>query len=200
MESIHNQIENKIKMLQKGKILFISDFIEYGSAENVKKVLLRLEKQQLLIRLAHGIYLYPKIDKTLGVLYPSIEEIAKAIAKRDKARIVSTGIYALQQLGLSTQIPLNVVYLTDGAPRKIKVGKRTINLKKTSPKNLIIKDQVMNNVIQAFKELGQNGVDSMARVKIKRALSKVPDITIREAITIVPTWIRKEINQIIESK
>ncbi|TRW25966.1 hypothetical protein FMM05_07020 [Flavobacterium zepuense] len=200
MESIHNQIENKIKMLQKGKIIFISDFIEYGTAENVKKVLLRLEKQKLLIRLAHGIYLYPKIDKTLGVLYPSIEEIAKAIAKRDKARIVSTGIYALQQLGLSTQIPLNVVYLTDGAARKIKVGKRTINLKKTSPKNLIIKDKVMNNVIQAFKELGQNGVDSMARVKIKRALSKVPEVTIREAITIVPTWIRKEINQIIESK
>jgi hypothetical protein len=38
------------------------------------------------VRLAHGIYLFPKIDKKLGlgVLYPSVEEIAKAIAERDK--------------------------------------------------------------------------------------------------------------------
>lgn len=60
-QSIHNQIEEKIKSLKKGNILFITDFIEFGTAENVKKVLLRLEKKEVLIRLAHGIYLQKKI-------------------------------------------------------------------------------------------------------------------------------------------
>ena len=79
MQSIHSQLEDKILSLKKGTIVFVSDFAEFGTAENVKKVLLRLEKKQLLVRLAHGIYLYPKIDKELGILYPSTESIAEAI-------------------------------------------------------------------------------------------------------------------------
>lgn len=196
-QSIHNQIEEKIKSLKKGSILFIADFIEFGTAENVKKVLLRLEKKEVLIRLAHGIYLYPKKDKILGTLYPSTEEIAVAIAKRDKARIISTGVQALQQLGLSTQVPMNVVYLTDGAPRKIKVGKRTITFKKTTPKNLTIKDKKLNIVIQALKELGKENVDENAKQKIKKVLQQMTIESIKEDSVAAPTWIRNTILELI---
>ena len=87
------------------------------------------------MRLAHGIYLFPKIDEKLGLcmLYPSVEEIAKAIAERDKARIVPTGVYALNALGLPTQIPVNAVFLTDGAPRKIKIYNQRILFKHVVP-------------------------------------------------------------------
>ncbi|MCD8500524.1 MAG: type IV toxin-antitoxin system AbiEi family antitoxin domain-containing protein, partial [Bacillaceae bacterium] len=97
----------------------------FGTSIAVRHALSRLCKSGLILRLAEGIYLYPKIDKELGlgVLYPSIDTIAKAIAKKDKARIVPTGVYALNRLGLSTQVPANAVYLTDGSPRRIKVGK-----------------------------------------------------------------------------
>ena len=67
----------------RGAILFPADFADAGSAEVVKKVLLRLEHQGFLKRLAFGIYLYPKQSKLLGSLTPSLEEIAKAIAQRD---------------------------------------------------------------------------------------------------------------------
>lgn len=126
------QVENKIaaalKTYPKGSILFVDDFLDYGNPESVKKALLRLKEKEILVRLAHGIYLYPKIDKELGVLFPSTVEISNAIARRDKARIVPTGVQALNKLGLSTQIPMKVVYLTDGAARTVKVGKRTIKL------------------------------------------------------------------------
>lgn len=193
MQSIHNQIENKISNLKKGTILFIADFADFGTVENVKKVLLRLEKKQILVRLGHGIYLYPKIDKDLGVLFPSTESIAEAIAKRDKTRIIPTGVFALQQLGISTQIPMNVVYLTDGAPRKITVGKRTITFKKTAPKNLAIKNKLLSNVVQGLKELGKNTIDDSIREKIKIALEKVPIETLKEEIVNAPVWIRNEI-------
>ncbi len=130
--SIHKQIEARIKKLGRGCILFPADFYSLGSTEAIKKILLRLEKKGMLIRLAFGIYLYPKQSKLLGNITPSLEEIAKAIAKRDKARIVPAGSYALNALGLSTQVPLNAVYLTDGAARKVKVGKRTILFKNSS--------------------------------------------------------------------
>ena len=196
-QSIHNQIEEKIKSLKKGNILFITDFIEFGTAENVKKVLLRLEKKEVLIRLAHGIYLYPKKDKILGTLFPSTEEIAVAIAKRDKARIISTGVQALQQLGLSTQVPMNVVYLTDGAPRKIKVGKRTITFKKTTPKNLTIKDKKLNIVIQGLKEIGKDNVDDNAKQKIKKVLHQMSIESIKGDSVAAPTWIRNTILELI---
>ncbi len=198
-QSIHNQIEEKIKTLKKGSIIFIADFIELGTAENVKKVLLRLEKKEVLIRLAHGIYLYPKKDKILGTLFPSTEEIAVAIAKRDKARIISTGVQALQQLGLSTQVPMNVVYLTDGAPRKIKVGKRTITFKKTTPKNLTIKDKKLNIIIQALKELGKENVDEIAKQKIKKVLQQMTIESVKEDSVTAPTWIRNTILELINN-
>lgn len=196
-QSIHSQIEEKIKSLKKGSILFIADFIKFGTAENVKKVLLRLEKKEVLIRLAHGIYLYPKKDKVLGTLFPSTEEIAVAIAKRDKARIISTGVQALQQLGLSTQVPMNVVYLTDGAPRKIKVGKRTITFKRTTPKNLTIKDKKLNIVIQGLKELGKENINDIAKQKIKKVLQQMTIESIKEDSVAAPTWIRNTIIELI---
>ena len=193
MQSIHSQLEDKILSLNKGAIVFVSDFAEFGTAENVKKVLLRLEKKQLLVRLAHGIYLYPKIDKELGILYPSTESIAEAIAKRDKIRIIPTSIYALQQLGISTQIPMNVIYLTDGAPRKIKVGKRTITFKKTAPKNLAIKNKVLSNIVQGLKELGKENITDEIRQKINQALQKVPVEILKEEILNAPVWVRNEV-------
>lgn len=193
MQSIHSQLEDKILSLKKGAIVFVSDFAEFGTAENVKKVLLRLEKKQLLVRLAHGIYLYPKIDKELGILYPSTESIAVAIAKRDKIRIIPTSIYALQQLGISTQIPMNVIYLTDGAPRKIKVGKRTITFKKTAPKNLAIKNKVLSNIVQGLKELGKENITDEIRQKINQALQKVPVKALKEEILNAPVWVRNEV-------
>ena len=193
MQSIHSQLEDKILSLKKGAIVFVSDFAEFGTAENVKKVLLRLEKKQLLVRLAHGIYLYPKIDKELGILYPSTESIAEAIAKRDKIRIIPTGIYALQQLGISTQIPMNVIYLTDGAPRKIKVGKRTITFKKTVPKNLAIKNKILSNIVQGLKELGKENITDEVKQKINQALEKVPVKALKEEILNAPVWVRNEV-------
>lgn len=193
MQSVHSQLEEKILSLKKGTIVFVSDFAKLGSSENVKKVLLRLEKKQLLVRLAHGIYLYPKIDKELGVLYPSTESIAEAIAKRDKIRIIPTGIFALQQLGISTQIPMNVIYLTDGAPRKIKVGKRTITFKKTAPKNLAIKNKILSNIVQGLKELGKESISDEIRQRINQALEKVPLEILKEEILNAPVWVRNEV-------
>ena len=55
---------------------------------------------------------------------------------------LDSGSYSLNALGLSTQVPMKIVLLTDGSPRVIKVGKRTIKFKKTSPKNLLAKGKI----------------------------------------------------------
>ncbi len=188
--SIHKQIEARIKKRGRGSILFPADFYTIGSTEAVKKILLRLEKQGLLTRLAFGIYLYPKQSKLLGNITPSLEEITKAIAKRDKARIVPTGSYALNALGLSTQVPLNAVYLTDGAARKVKVGKRTILFKKASPKNLAAVGTISGLAIQALKAIGEGKVSIEEEQQILKLLKKEPKGTLSQDIALAPEWIK----------
>lgn len=106
---IEAKVAERLQETSKGSVLFVDDFLDLGSPDSIKKALYRLtNEKKLLVRLAHGIYLYPKTDKELGILYPSTEEIAKAIARRDKARIIPTGVYALNRLGISTQVPMKI--------------------------------------------------------------------------------------------
>ncbi len=188
---IENRIADALNSYPRGSILFVDDFLDFGNSESVKKALFRLKEKGTIVRLAHGIYLYAKIDPELGVLYPSTEDIAKAIARRDRARIVPTGVQALNKLGLSTQVPMKVVYLTDGAARSIKVGKRTITFKNASPKNLMVKGEISSLVIQALKTLGQNKVDEEALEKIEAILKNENTENIINDAKLSPAWINR---------
>jgi len=200
MKSIVNEIERKIKYGRRGKILFATDFSSDGLPKSVNKAMERLSESGMLIRLAQGIYLYPKTDTRLGlgVLYPTVETIAREIAKRDKARIVPTGIYALNALGLSTQIPMNVVFLTDGAARKIKVGNgQGIVFKRTVAKNLSFKNEVMMLVVAALKEIGEGKVSTEQLSKITELITKEKKENIVADLQLAPAWIKKIIASII---
>ena len=194
---VENKIGEALKTFQKGSVLFVDDFLDYGNPESVKKALLRLKEKNILVRLAHGIYLYPKTDKELGVLFPSTEDIAKAIARRDKARIVLTGIQALNKLGLSTQVPMKVVYLTDGAARSIKVGKRTITFKRTSPKNLLAQGEISSLVIQALKTIGKKKLEDESISKIHSILKNEKRENILNDAKLAPAWINRILMQTI---
>ena len=196
---VESRIAEALKSYPKGSILFVDDFLDYGSPDSVKKALMRLKEKELLVRLAHGIYYYPKIDNELGILFPSTEDIAFAIARRDKSRIVPTGIQALNKLGLSTQVPMRVVYLTDGAARTIKVGKRTITFKKTSPKNLIVKGEKSGLAIQALKTIGQEKVDEKTTEKIQAILRSEKKENIIHDAKISPAWINKFLMKALKS-
>jgi hypothetical protein len=194
---VENKIFESLKSRQKGSVIFVSDFLDYGNSESVKKALLRLNEKETIVRLAHGIYLYPKVDKELGILFPSTEDIAIAIARRDKVRIIPTGVQALNKLGLSTQVPMKVVYLTDGGTRNIKVGKRTISFRNTSPKNLFMKGEISSLVIQALKTIGNSKLDDSTLLKIQDILKQEKKENIVNDAKLAPEWINKILIQTI---
>ena len=121
MESIDDKMIKHVSRLGRGSIVFPSSFVSLGESKSVLKALERLAAKGVLIRVARGIYCYPKEDNILGlgVVYPSYDEITQSIAKRDKARIAPAEAYAMNVLGLTTQVPMNLVFLTDGSPRSI---------------------------------------------------------------------------------
>ena len=198
-QSIENKVLEHLMYRQRGKIYFTNDFATLGTSESIRKSLSNLVKKDILIRLTQGIYLYPKIDKELGVLYPSVDDVCRAIAKRDKARIEPTGVFALHSLGLSTQIPVNVVYLTDGIPRKIKYGNRTIKFKKTAPKNLAMKGKISSLVIAALKQIGKENVSQEVELQLTKALKKESVENVKHDAQLAPVWISKLIFQLVNN-
>lgn len=199
MQSIEKQIEKAIKSKPRGTLVLPSDFLLYGTPKAVQKSLERLENKRVIIRVSQGIYVRPKISKLIGTLTPSAEEVAEAIAKRDRIRTVPTGSYALNALGLSTQVPLNIVMLTDGSPRVIKVGKRTIKFKKTTPKNLLAKGKISRLVIQALKEIGNGNVTEEEERKIIELLLKEDEKDLKHDIPLAPVWIQKVMKKVFNN-
>ena len=191
MESVEFQIEKKIKVKSKGTLFFPDDFSQLGSSESIRKALQRLEEKEIIRRIAQGIYTRPIESKYIGEVLPSAEEVAKGIAKRDRIRIVPTGVYALNALGLSTQVPMKLVFLTDGAPREIKIGKRSIKFKKTTPKNLLAKGEISSLVIQALREIGIDNITPSKEDKIIALLKKENVNLLKQDIELAPIWIQK---------
>ena len=189
--SIEEKILQRIEAFPKGELFLPADFSELGSSEAVRLSLFRLEKEGVIMRVAQGIYVRPKESNIIGKLIPSAEEIAEAIAKRDRIRTVPTGSYALNALGLSTQVPMNIVLLTDGSAREIKVGKRKIKFKKTTPKNLLAKGKISRLVIQALKEIGNGKVTEDEEQKILALLKKEDEKDLKHDIALAPVWMQK---------
>ena len=197
MVSVENKIESNIKKQRRGKLIFASDYSSFGSSEAVFKALQRLQKSGFLMRVAFGIYYYPKINRNKYIkskyIMPSIDEIAYGIAKRDKIRIVPTGVYALNALGLSTQVPANAVFITDGAPRRIAVGKgKGILFKHTSEaRSLAYKSKLLMLIVSALREIGENQVTPQQLEIIKSHFSHVTEQELNTDIQLMPIWVRK---------
>ena len=192
VQSIENKILNTIKKCGRGSAFFSSDFVRFGEQKTVNKTLERLAKEGTLIRISRGFYYYPKIDKKLGIgiLYPTLEVIAEAIAKRDKARIVPTGLYALNRLGFSTQIPMNIQYLTDGSNRKLTLyNGATIEFKHTAPKNLAFNSQLAMLLTFAYKSIGKENITEEILTHTKTLLTKDKSQSVKQDYQLMPAWV-----------
>lgn len=201
MQSIENKILSVIKSKKYGTILFASDFADAGERKTINKAFERIALSGKIIRLARGIYCKPKVDTEFGfgVIYPSVDDVAQAIAQRDKCRIVPTGDTALNKLGLSTQVPMNAVYLTDGTPRRIKIyNGRGILFKHVVPKRLDFKSELIMLITFALQTLGQGNLSEEQFSRIKQLLSNEPKERISEDLKLIPGWIRSIILKMYE--
>jgi len=139
--------------------------------------------------LSRGLYDYPRIHPKLGELAATPEHIAQALADKDSSRIQPSGAYAANLLGLSTQVPAKVVFLTDATDRKIKVGRQEIVLKRTTPKNMATAGRVSGLVIQALRYLGQDHVDEAVVTTLAQRLDANDLQQLIRDIRYAPAWI-----------
>lgn len=200
MEKTHTSITSYLTKAKKGKILFPSDFRSLGTEGAIKMALSRLVKDGKLKRLAHGIYYVQKKDPLLGELYPSVEKIAEALAQKEKILIKPAGAYALNKLGLSTQVPTRLVYITTGASRQLKIGKTTLKFKATNSKRLAMKGPISGLVIQALEELDLANMQPETEIKIKDLLLKENPAKLKHDLRLAPARLHDYILKLLKVK
>ncbi len=189
MKSISNQILNRVYGHGRGWVFTPNDFKDLGSRNAIASALKRHKQSGRIRQLARGLYDYPKSDPQLGLLLPPADDIAKTLAGRDAARLQPTGAYAANLLGLSTQVPMKVTYLTDSPSRTVQVGNQQIILKQTTPRNMATAGKVSGLVIQALRHLGQKNVDDQVVAQLDRRLDAQARLQLMKDIHYAPAWI-----------
>ncbi|MGM9752139.1 MAG: DUF6088 family protein [Candidatus Cryptobacteroides sp.] len=192
MDAEHSNItlRERIEALPEDTVLFRSDFPEYHS-EFVGGTLAELTQEGVLVKLAQGIYAKPRRSR-FGFVLPSVDKIAQAIAARDNAEVLPSGMTALNVLGLSSQVPMKYSYLTTGSERTIKLENQEIRLKRGVPKNFCYKTKLIALLVQALKALKQQNVGQEEIQTIRSLISKEPDkTTLAKDVDMMPIWMKR---------
>lgn len=200
-DNISRSIKERVSRFEAGRLFTIGDFADLNNDSLVTRTLSRLQKEGVIVRVATGIYTNPKRTQ-FGILYPTMDQIARKIAERDRAQIMPTGDTALNLLGFSTQVPMNAVYITNGAARRVKVGDRNIIFKVAVPKNFQYKGKLLPLIIIALKELGESRITDEIRDRIVKLVSE-SDVgeraTMMYDLYLSPVWVREVLLPIIKT-
>ena len=171
-KSINSQIEARVKRVKPGCIFLPSDFKDLGTSTAIRKALSRLVEQKVLVRMGQGIYVTAMHDKVFGEVLPSIEEIATSLAKKERVKIMPSGQYALNKIGLSTQVSMKLVYLTNGTKKNINIGKGSIVFQPTTAKKLAMIGSISSLVLLGLEELDLKQLSKSEIEKVKKILEK----------------------------
>lgn len=192
-ETIENKILQRIRKCGRGSVFFSSDFHAYGSRVSVNKTLERMTAAGTVIRVARGIYCYPKMDKVygLGAIPPSDEEIAMALARKDGAKIVPADAWAQYQLGLTQQVPMNYVYLTNGPSRTLVIREGCeIKFRHASPRYFTMKDSLAQMITTALKEWKVENLNE-EQISTLRTLVQGHGAFLPEDLKLMPSHVRE---------
>jgi hypothetical protein len=199
-QSIDSKVFAAILRRGRGSVFVPADFLHLGSREAIGVALYRLARQGTIRRLARGVYDFPIEHPALGLLSPSADAVARALAGRDRTRLQPAGAYAANILGLSEQVPAKAVFLTDGPSRTVKIGPTTIQLRRTTPRNMAAAGRLSGLLIQALRELGKEHVTAERREHLKRTLPAEKRRELLKDLRLAPAWMHPIFRELAEDK
>jgi hypothetical protein len=171
MQSIENKIVNRIYGNGRGWVFSKKDFLDMADDGAIRLSLMRLTNRETIRRIISGIYDYPRFSELLQeTLGPDLDQIAHALERKFGWRIQPSGNTALNLLGLSSQVPAQAIYLSDGPSKTYKIWNRKLTFNKKALKESGFKHRESELVVQALKELGRERMDEAFRNKLQQSL------------------------------
>ena len=196
--STTQQVLRRIRSKGRGAVFVPSDFLDLGSRGAVDMALSRLVRGGHARRLSRGVYDYPRQHDRLGALPPALPKVAQAIARSGGLVLQPSGAFAANALGLSTQVPAQLVYFTNGSSRRIKVGNQTIRFKQATPKGLLGAGSVAGVVIQAIRHLGRDGLTDHVIAHLSKILKDQDKRALVQLVPSAPAWMHPYLNRICD--
>ena len=200
MQSIDSNILRRIYGSGRGSVFTTGRFLDLGSRDAVDKALSRLAQKGTIRRLSRGLYDYPESHPVMGLLTPSPDAIAGALAAKEGIRLQPSGAYAANRLGLSTQVPARIIYLTDGPSRTVRVGNQEIRLRRTTLRSMAPAGRISGLVIQALRYLGQKHIDDTVIRTLQRTLRDQDKERLLKDIAYAPAWVGKHLRNIAKGE
>ena len=187
--SVRDRVMRRVRASGRGSVFTPSDFLAVAARSSIDQALSRLVKGGQLRRLARGLYDFPKMHPKLGALSPAPDDVAHALARETGSQVQIAGARAANALGLSTQVPAQSTYLTNGPSRRVVLGKRVVDLRHASPKHLVAPGSAAGTVVQALRHVGPVRAADVARVAA-RQLSANDKKTLASSAVQAPAWMR----------
>lgn len=197
-DSVISQILERFRQTTKdGEILSAYDFLDLGEYHAVRKALLRLDKLGKIKKVIKGLYYCPRYCKLIDEYeVPSPDNVAKTLARKYGWTIAPCGDTALNQLGLSTQVPAKWSYISDGPYHKFQVGHTTIEFRHRTNKDISKISRKTAIIIQALKAIGKNRISDKQLRILRENLSDKEKETVKEEAKQTTVWIYALIKQI----
>ena len=166
---IEEKILSRIYGKGRGWAFSQADFADLGARPTIDSALHRRERESVIRRVIRGIYDYPRNSKALqGPVSPDMDQVAHALARKFAWRIQPDGATAQNLLGLSTQVPARIVYLSDGPDRSYTVGKSLLDFQHTALKEAGFKLPESRLLVQALKAYGENRITRKIIAKVRK--------------------------------
>ena len=201
MNSYLDQIKNRIKNFDSGKVFINNDFLDIAGNETVRRTLNQLVSENKIKRVINGFYYNPIYSELIGEYEAvSIHELALAIARKYNWNIAPYNSTALNLLGLSTQVPTHYKYISSGRYKKYKIGDTILEFKKVNPGEIANMSLKTATVIQAIKSLGKENISDKVIEKIRENLTEKEITDLMNESKSVPAWIYEVIREICEDK
>jgi hypothetical protein len=143
--------------------------------------------------LFRGVYVRP-VKTRFGTRAPAAEKVIERFATTRAETVVAHGAAAANSLGLTTQVPTKLVYLTSGKNRRLKLGAQVVEMKHAPPWMLLPSHRAAGEAVRAIAWIGEQRA-SEALTALKQRL---PKSTVDELIALrpaLPGWLSKSISQ-----
>lgn len=201
MNSYLNQIKNRIKNFDSGKVFINNDFLDIAGNETVRRTLNQLVSENKIKRVINGFYYNPRYSELIGEYEAvSIHELALAIARKYNWNIAPYNSTALNLLGLSTQVPTHYKYISSGRYKEYKIGDSILEFKKVNPGEIANMSLKTATIIQAIKSLGKENINDQVIQKIRENLNEKEKLDLMNESKSAPSWIYEVIREICEAK
>lgn len=181
-------IRQRIHSMPLGEPFTPTALLAYGTRASVDQTLSRLIKTKSIERVARGVFVRPEISRFAGKVMPEPLKLAETVARTTGAVVQVHGAEAARRLELSTQVPVQSVFLTSGPSKRIRMGEMEIRLQHVCQRKLALAGRPAGLALAAMWHFGKTAVTPALVEKIRRKLGESEFEVLKSATASMPAW------------